>query len=223
MFQPPEWPLLILLFLRSRAFLHTLTPLLKLDKSTTNKKTRIPTNISKYVWLKELEFDFSYPNSPQPNGASPRNCGPVQEGEQGVQMHKSTLLGNEDFHLKKNCLFHLHVQPGSLGWKKFPENPRFFFCSLFPWLFPGFEHGKQSTSDRWEELWTNDPILQPKKQTFQILGIFTQFTQKTPIAWIMIITKPQPVALECFPRQKRGQIAFAVWCGMSVGLHRIIG
>lgn len=102
------------------------------------KNPRIPTNISKYVWLKELEFDFSYPNSPQPNGASPRNCGPVQEGEQGVQMHKSTLLGNEDFHLKKkkheklhDFLFHLHVQPGSLGWKKLPENPRVFFSVRF--------------------------------------------------------------------------------------------
>lgn len=62
-------------------------------------------------------------------------------------------------------LFHLHVQPGSLGWMFLPENPCFFFLFAFPWLFPGFEHGKQSTFDRWEELWTNDPILQPKKQT----------------------------------------------------------
>lgn len=62
-------------------------------------------------------------------------------------------------------LFHLHVQPGSLGWMFLPENPCFFFLFAFPWLFPGFEHGKQSTFDRWEELWTNDRILQPKKQT----------------------------------------------------------
>ena len=216
MFQPPEWPLLILLFLRSRAFLHTLTPLLKLDKSTTNKKNK---NTHEHlqicmverirIWFlfkkkKHKEVTF-YPNSPQPNRECPRNRGSVQEGEQGVQMHKSTLLGNEDFHLKK---------------KQTRKTSR---------LFPGFEHGKQSTSHRWEELWTNDPILQPKKQTTppssniftnrfppQILGIFMQFTQKTPITRIMIITKPQPVALECFPRQKKGQIAFAVWC-------RIIG
>lgn len=224
MIQPPGWPLLILLFLRSRACLHPLTRLLALAHPQPTKNPRIPTNTSKYVWLKELELEYdekknirkspSIPTHPCPTEQVPETVARSKKVNKVSKCIKARCLGMKTFTSKKTntknftmFLFHLHVQPGSLGWMFLPENPGFFLFA-FPWLFPGFEHKKkQSTFDRWEERWTNDPILQPKKQTFQILGMFMQFTQKTPITWTMIITEPQLVALECFPRLKRGQIA----------------
>lgn len=100
--------------------------------------------------LKELEFDFSYPNSPQPNGECPRNCGSVQEGEQGVQMHKSTLLGNEDFHLNKiNKHEKLHdvFVPSScpareFGLDVFARKSMFFFSVRFSMTFSRFRTRK---------------------------------------------------------------------------------
>ena len=164
---------------------------------------------------KNIRKSPSIPTHPLPNGASPRNCGPVQEGEQGVQMHKSTLLGNEDFHLKKNkhektsrCFCSIFMSSQGVWVGCFCPKIQVFFCSLFHDFF------QVSNTKRSNQLLTDGKSVEQmiqscslKKQTFQILGMFMQFTQKTPITWTMIITEPQLVALECFPRLKRGQIA----------------